>query len=203
MRPIHVMKGASALIVPALLVPVMAHAQEAAPPDPPAVTSAPVSASDVPPPEPPPEPRARGFLSLEVGYAFESLYGVPMTSADLSAAVGAQFGNFAVGGILEGMPGSTQDGLQTTAMTLGVLFESRIDRLRIGEGLRFGAFNVSRVTNNGGLFSLSAGAFGRISYDVVDLDDAHTQAIFFILKGSIDTVGAALFGVSGGLGVRF
>jgi hypothetical protein len=202
MRLAYVMKGASALVVPALLVPVTAYAQEAPPDDPPVVTSAPVSPSDVPPPEPPPD-RAHAFLSLEGGYAFQSLYGVPMTGADISAAVGAQWSDFAVGGILEASPGSTQDGLQTFGMTLGALFEGRADHFRAGGGLRFGAFNVSRITTNGGLFSLSAGAFARASYDVVDLDDAHTQAIFFVVKGSVDTVGAALFGVSGGLGVRF
>ncbi|MGO9836566.1 MAG: hypothetical protein ACLP1X_20400 [Polyangiaceae bacterium] len=206
MRPGYVMKGASALVIPALLGPVTAYAQEAPPDEPPVVTSAPVSPSDMPPPEQPPEPppdKAHTFLSLEGGYAFQSLYGVPMTGADVSAAVGARWSDFAVGGILEASPAATQDGLQTFGMTLGALFEGRADHFRAGGGLRVGAFNVSRITTTGGLFSLSAGAFARASYDVVDLDDAHTQAIFFIVKGSIDTVGAALFGVNGGLGVRF
>jgi hypothetical protein len=194
------MKGASPLALAALLalVPAAARAQQPSPDDPPVVTPA-----DLPPPEPPSNRTVRPFLSLEGGYAFQSLYGVPMTSADLSAAVGGRWDTFAAGAILEAMPGSTQDGLQTITLTLGPLFEGRFDRLRVGGGVRLGAFNVNRITTNGGLFSLTAGAFARVSYDLVDLDDARTQAIFVILKGSIDSVDAALLGASCGLGVRF
>jgi hypothetical protein len=150
--------------------------------------------------EPPP---GRTFVFLEGGYALQSLYKVPMTAVDVSASAEHMRDDFAVGVTFDSTIGTTQDGLHTFALTLGPLVEARIDRLRLGGGVRLGMFNASRVTTGGGIFGVSAGAFARFSVDVVDLDAAHTQAIFVVLKGGVDAVGGALYGASLGLGARF
>lgn len=213
------MKGASAFLLSVVLTPGLARADDAPTSDPgapppaevPAASPAPEPApSTLPPPEPTPDRASRAvvasrtFVSLEVGYVLQNLYSVPIDGADISVAVGRERGAVVAGAIVEGTPGSTRDGLPTILVTVGPLLEGRIDRFRIGGGWRLGAFNVSRVTGEGNLlFSLSAGAFARVSCDVIDLDEAHKRAIFVIVKGSIDTVGSALYAASAGVGMRF
>jgi hypothetical protein len=160
--------------------------------------------AQVPPYEPPPpSPRAHVIDVFEAGYAAQSLYGIPISGADLSAFLGADLGSWDIGVELEGVLGKTDGGLGATTVTLGGLAEAHVDRFRIGGGVRVGGFNVSRATEYASLFSLSAGAFGRLSFDVVPFDDAGNRAIFLVAKGSIDTVGTPLFCATIGAGVRF
>jgi hypothetical protein len=128
---------------------------------------------------------------------------IPISGADFSGLLGADFGPWDIGVELEGVLGKTDGGLGATAVTLGGVAEAHVDRFRIGGGVRVGGFNVNRATEYGSLFSLSAGIFGRLSFDVVSFDDAGNRAIFLVAKGSIDTVGTPLFCTAIGAGVRF
>jgi hypothetical protein len=146
-------------------------------------------------------PRSRFVWSLGLGYVFQGLYGVPMGGVDMDALLGAESETVTFGADIEGMSGSTRDGLSTTALNAGPFIEGHFDRLRIGGGIRMGAFNVDRVTNGGSLFSLSEGVFLRLSVDVFRFN-GDTGAVFLFAKGSADSVGGALFGVAVGAGVR-
>jgi len=193
------------LVVQALVVPVAARAQDPHAADlggaPPVAAPTTIAASDVPAAQP--RARPHPFLSVDGGYTLQSLYGVPMTSADIAVAVGRASGDFAFGAILEVMPGATEDGLSTIGGTVGALFEGRLGRVRLGGGARIGGFNVQRVTTGSGMFSLAIGAYSRVSYDVLAFDDARNHALFVIVKGSGDVVGGAILGASLGIGVRF
>jgi len=169
-----------------------------APPPPPNPPPAP----DTPEPSPPRAPKARFNPSLEAGYAYLTAYGVPMNGLGLSAVLPAVQGNLRWGGVLEATFAQTQYGLPVATTGLGVLLEVRVGRLGAGGGLRVGTFNVGRVTTSGNLFNLSAGANARLSFDLVTWNEAKS-AVFLVAKGSFDTIGTALFGATGGLGVRF
>jgi hypothetical protein len=146
--------------------------------------------------------RSRFAWSLGLGYAYQGLYGVPMGGADIETMLGAESEKVTIGAIIEATSGSTHYGLATTALNVGPFLEAHLDRVRIGGGIRLGAFNVDRATNNRSLFSSSEGVYLRLSVDVFRFD-RETSAIFLVAKGSVDSVGGPLYGVAAGAGVRF
>ena len=156
-----------------------------------------------PTPVPPPPHQSRVFGGLELGYAYATLYGISMNAADVSGFAGVDLGSWGIGLQADVMPGQTQGGLDTFAFTLGSMAEAHVERVRIGGGVRLGVFNVTRATTSGSLATATAGIVGRISYDLVRLDDEGDSALFLVAKGSADAAGDALFTVTLGAGARF
>jgi hypothetical protein len=200
---------AVALAVVVLLLAPRAHAQDppvyapppAAPP-PPASSSPPDSAF----PEYRPHRAARESRllgSLEAGYSYQSLYGIPMQGVDITGILGAQIGTLGVGGAIDVAPAHTKSGLQALTASLGLVLQATVDRVRIGGGLRLGGIEINRATSAGTIGTLSTGIFGRFSVDLIQFDDEGNGALFLVIKGSVDDAGAALFGASAGAGVRF
>jgi hypothetical protein len=152
-----------------------------------------------------PHPGHRFVVSLGGGFAYRSLYGVPMTGVDLEAMLGSDSGTLTIGADLEATHGVTEFGLINDALSAGVLVEGHYDRLRIGGGARVGVFNVDRATDSGGLFTASVGFYLRGTVDLYRFDEASgaSGAIFLALKGSVDAVSDPLLGAVGGAGVRF
>ena len=126
-----------------------------------------------------------------------------MTGVDLAAAAGADKGAVRIGAIVGATFSTTDAGLKTTTTNIGPLVEGHFDRLRLGGGVRIGTFNVDRATTSGSLFSLSAGIYARASVDLVAFDKAGNSALFLVAKGSLDTIGTALWGAGASLGARF
>ena len=141
-------------------------------------------------------------MSLGGGYSYQILYGVPMQGLDVEAVLGADDGDITIGADIEGIVGSTEYGLSTSAMTVGLLAEGHLGRVRIGGGLRLGVYNINRVTDNGSLFASSEGLYLRASVDLFSLNEAN-DVVFLVAKGSVDTVGGPLVGAVCGAGVRF
>jgi hypothetical protein len=152
-----------------------------------------------------PHPGHRFVVSLGGGFAYRSLYGVPMTGVDLEAVLGSDSGTLTIGADLEATHGVTEFGLINDALSAGVLVEGHYERLRIGGGARVGVFNVDRATDSGGLFTASVGFYLRGTVDLYRFDEASgaSGAIFLALKGSVDAVSNPLLGAVGGAGVRF
>jgi hypothetical protein len=195
----RIMRGEWVLVAAFLLAPGIAQGQEAtAPPEP----AAPTAREPEVEARPAPTRRARAFWSVEGGYAYQNLYGVPMSGVDLAGAVSGNVGTLAIGALLEGIPGSTENGLKTLTLSGGPLVQGIFDRVRLGGGLRVGLFDVSRATAAASLLSLSAGVHARASLDVVSFDKDNETALFLVVKGSIDSVDGALYGATAGLGLR-
>lgn len=203
------------------LAPATAHAQAPEPepeptpaptpePEPTPAPAAEPAPERAPSPSPPPDsadtggprPRTHLLFGLEGGYVAQSLYDVSITGMGFAAVLGASADNLSVGGLFTFERGWTQEGLQTTNVEAGVLIEDRIERFRIGGGLRIGTFDVSRVTGTTPLLSLSAGAFFRLSFDVATFGKNDRGALYLLGQASIDSVDAPLYGASLGLGVR-
>ncbi len=146
--------------------------------------------------------KSRFVVSLGAGYSYQSLYGVPIQAGDLEAVLGADFGDFTIGADIEGIVGSTEYGLSTTAMTVGLLAEGHLGRVRIGGGLRLGVYNIDRATDSGSLFASSEGLYVRGSVDLFSFDQAK-DVVFLVAKGSVESVGGQLRGGVLGAGVRF
>jgi hypothetical protein len=149
-----------------------------------------------------PAPKRRFVASLAVGYSYQSLYGVPIRGLDLDAVLGADSGDFTIGADIEGIVGSTEFGLSTNALTVGLLAEGHLGRLRVGAGVRLGVYDINRATDGGSLFASSEGLYLRASVDLFSLDRTK-DVVFLVAKGSIESVGGPLVGVVGGVGLRF
>lgn len=150
----------------------------------------------------PPRPRPHLLLGLEGGYAVQSLYNVSISGMGFSAAVGATWAIFSIAGIFTFERGWTQEGLQTTNVDAGLLLEHRIDRVKVGGGLRVGTFDVSRVTGTSPLLSTSAGGFFRVSCDLTTFGKDDRSAVYVLGQASIDSVDAPLYGANFALGLR-
>jgi len=196
------------LAVAAVLVTTPALAQTAL--DEPAAATPPADPHETPDfpapaPVPPLRPRrtARLTESLEAAYAYESLYGIWINAADATALLGADLGVWSIGAQAELAAGKTDGGLTTFAYSIGAFAEAHVDRLRFGGGTRLGGLSVQRVTTSGSIGSGSIGVFGRLSFDLVPLDDEWNGAVFLVAKASVDEVGGGLYGATIGAGVRF
>ncbi len=168
-----------------------------------------------PPPAPPPPdswaPRAPRLVSgaVEAGVAWQSLYLNTFVGGSLDGLLTVDLGDLSVGGTMELVESWTDDGLASFALRAGVVVERRIDRLRLGGGARLGGIEVRRATDDTALSAVTAGVFGRLSFDVARFGSKR-GAVYLVAKGSVDldpqlnylSVGA-LYGVSGGVGVRF
>lgn len=143
------------------------------------------------------------FLSVDGGYALQSLYGIPMSGMGFTGIAGGVMRDTSAGVAFEFLRGWTAAGLQTTNVDFGGYLEQRMDRLHIGGGLRLGTFDVSRITSTSPLLSLSAGIFVRLAYNLVTWGPGADQALYVLGKLSVDSVGGALFGGGLSLGVRF
>ena len=186
-------------------------------PTPAEAPSAPPQIEPPPPPPPPPPPEAPPpggplepsvahrshhiYGSIEGGYSYQSLYSIPITGLNLTGILGVDLGGLEVGGLFEAVPGRTEGGLDTLSFALGPIIEGHFDRVRLGGGLRVGTFNVTRATDGTSLLSTTLGLFGRLTVDVVQF--GNDGGLFLFGKGSLDTVGGALYGLSAGIGVRF
>jgi hypothetical protein len=148
-------------------------------------------------------PAKRVLFAAEGSYTAATVFGVPITGADVSAMLGAQGPTIAYGLILDLFSGSTEGGLSAIATDAGPFAEGRFGRLRLGGGLRVGLFNANRVTSSAALLTLSAGIFARATVDIIDFDRTGNGAFYLVLKGSADAIGGPLLAASGGLGVRF
>jgi hypothetical protein len=160
-----------------------------------------VDPADVPPPSPPRERRT--LFELDGGYAYQNLYGISITGVGVSAVVGGAVGTFIVAADFEGIRGWTEDGLQTTTLSIGPLLEHRFDRLRVGGGVRVGTFDVSRVTTSSPFLSTTLGVFGRASYDLATLGSSGEPTLYLLVKAGIDSVDAPLYALTGSMGLRF
>jgi hypothetical protein len=165
-------------------------------------------APDAREPPPPDEPHEgataqlhRLAWSIEGGYAHHVLFDVPINSGELSLLVGANFRRFSISGFADGTFGSTVDGLRVVTATFGPVFEGHFGVLRLGAGPRLGLLYVPRATSSDALASLSLGVMGRVTVDVLGADS--TEGLFVVAKGAVDWVGAPVYAVTLGLGVRF
>jgi hypothetical protein len=144
------------------------------------------------------------FVSVDGGYAYQSLYGIGMTGAEIDVALGGDVGRFAAGAVIEVIPaGWTEYGLRTTTVSAGALFEGHVNRLRLGGGPRIGAFTVQRVTRDASILGIGEGLYTRASIDVVHFGDEADATLYAVLKAGVDWIGGPLFGVTAGLGARF
>ncbi len=179
-----------------------AYGQTAAPDGPPSASPPPDSEAEGSAGRREPAPKSRFFLSVAGGYAYQNLYGVSIGGGDIDVALGAESAQLTIGTDIEAIAGSTEYGLATTELTLGLLLEAHFDRFRVGGGARLGAFNVERATDTGGLFASSEGVYARASLDLFR-SDLGKSWVFLFVKGSADSVGGALLGAAGGIGMRF
>jgi hypothetical protein len=144
-------------------------------------------------------PESRRFISIAGGFAFQSLYGVPITAG------GVEFlfdrGHPGVGVLIDGTYGSTEGGLHVGTFTAGALVQGFVGRFRYGVGARIGAFDATRVTTDGSFFSFMLGACARASIDLLHGEDL--GGLFVFASASADFVGGPVLGATGGLGVRF
>jgi hypothetical protein len=211
-RPAAVVRGAS-IVRPGLvsmwvsfailgLTTGPAYAQTEAPDGPPSASPPADSEGEVSAARREPAPKSRFFLSVAGGYAYQNLYGVSIGGGDIDVVLGAESAQLTIGADIEAVGGSTEYGLATTELTFGLLLEAHFDRFRVGGGARLGAFNVERATDTGGLFASSEGVYARASFDLFH-SDLGKSTIFLFVKGSADSVGGALLGAVGGIGMRF
>jgi hypothetical protein len=172
----------------------------------PAATPA-VQAPQAAPPAPEPIPARRQdahfSAAIDGSYTWQSLYGVPIPGAAFDGYAGVDFGSFSVGGTLDFVDARTNGGLGSLAVRVGPFIDWRVSRFRLGLGFRFGGIDIRRATTDGGLDSPSLGVFARVSFDLFHFDDDGRRAIYLVAKASADMVPGALYGVSGGAGVRF
>jgi hypothetical protein len=166
------------------------------------------NASPPPPPDAeltPPEKRSRFAPSIEGGYNYQTLYGVPINGFDLMGVLGWDLPVHMRMGLALGFAyGKTDGNLNVTTATAGPVIEWRPGRFRIGGGLRLGAFDFTRATEPGAsVFNLSIGAFARTSIDVFRFGEKDNEALYLVVKGAVDSVGTPLWGFDAGLGVRF
>jgi hypothetical protein len=199
------------------LSPRVASADEPAPPDDDAAAPEEPTEEALPEPEPPPPPapprkRPAVIGSFDISYGHQAFYDTPIQSVGFSAFVGEERPEgFDGGAIVEVMPGVTREHLHTLTLGIGPLMEARIGHLRLGGGLRLGAFSVTRVSTTGLLYSLTAGVFARASFDLVQFDRGnHQGALYVTAKAGVDVipvdnalVGVSVWTASVGGGVRF
>jgi hypothetical protein len=177
---------------------------EAEPP-PPVVVGSPPPPAEAPLPKP--AYRSRFTPAVEGGYNYQNIFGIPINGFDIQATIGADARtpslNLRAGVALGAAFAETEDGLRTTTTGIGPFIEWHAGRFRLGGGARVGTFTFTRATNGASVFNMSAGLFLRSSLDLIRLDKEGDTAIYLVVRGSLDTVGASLYGFNAGLGVRF
>jgi len=168
-----------------------------------ATTTSMARGEDPPGPESPRESAPTELAGwVEGGYAGQALHGVPAGGFDVSVALGGRKGAVEGGFVADYLHAETSYGIASTSFTAGMFAQLRVlRRLRLGGGVRVGAFDVARVTNGGSLWSGSAGLFGRLSFDLVPFGRDGAAGVYLFAKGSIDSVDTALYQGVLGLGV--
>lgn len=144
-----------------------ALAQEPSAPDPYAVL-------DHPQGEEPP----RRIITLygTAGFAYRSLYGVPIFGADLEFSFGGRTRVMEIFGSVGGTIGRTEQGLLAGQLRGGPTFLFPVgDRLRLGLEPRFGWLGIRRITKNEMIHDFSMGIHGIAT---VDLTRSEDYAIF-------------------------
>lgn len=128
---------------------------------------------EIPPPEPP-RKKTIPVLRLDGGYAHRRLFDLPINGGAIGLAFGAERGWLALHGSLQGMFGSTTNGLATR--TGRVLFEAEaiLDRFRFGLGTGFLFLGIERAVRDDVIPSHGLPLLASLRFDVARFEDGYT-----------------------------
>ena len=140
------------------------------------------------------------MAQLGAGYAFRSIFGVPIHAGTVSVAVGGSGRSAAGYASLHYLQGQTQYGRRVQALQAGGGVDWREERFRFGLGGKLGAVTAESVSHTPDSETLSLGILATFAYDLYR-HRSNDGAWYAELATEADVV--PMYGVTLSLGYRW